>query len=50
MGEFTDVNEQDKLFFISWNKAIHEAKSIHVILGREEILEVLSNFARTAKE
>ena len=38
------------MFFINWNKAIHEARKIHVILGREEILEVLTSFAITAKK
>lgn len=50
IGDFTDVNEQDKHFFITWNKLLREQRNTHVIVGYNELIDVLSQFAKSATQ
>jgi hypothetical protein len=41
ISDFTDVNEQDKQFFLKWNGIIHESRKNNGIIGHDEIVEAL---------
>lgn len=49
ISEFSDVNENDKFFFVKWNDTIYEAKKKHVILKHDVFIGVLEKFAGIAK-
>lgn len=47
--DFSDVNEGDKQFFIKWNSIVHETRKTKVILGHNEMMEMMMDFAKQAK-
>lgn len=50
ISDFTDVNDNDKLFFMKWNDAVREAKKQHVYINGPVMRNLLKTFAATAKK
>jgi hypothetical protein len=49
ISDFTDVNENDKVFFMKWNEAVHDSKRVNVYLNAEAMRELIDRFAKTVK-
>jgi hypothetical protein len=50
ISDFTDVNDNDKQFFLKWNDAVREAKRQNVYLSENVMHEMLKSFAGRAKQ
>lgn len=50
ISDFTDVNENDKQFFLRWNHAVRQAKKHNVYISDPVLRELLTSFAKKAKQ
>lgn len=48
--DFTDVNENDKKFFIEWNNFIYDSRKKLSIIFKHDIPKLFVEFAKTARE
>lgn len=49
ISDFTDVNENDKQFFLKWNQSVREAKQANVYISDPVMRELLQSFAKKSK-
>ena len=49
INDFSDVNEGDKAFMIRWDEIVHNYKSKNGVLGNNETMEMLCEFAVVGK-
>ena len=50
ISDFSDVGEQDKHFFLSWNNFVKNAKKGRDFIEREEMVQMLEQFASKGAE
>ena len=49
IGEFSDVNENDKAFFVSWNESVRQYRQERQVVTGSSLEKLVDDFAAKAK-